>query len=79
MLEKSISSDLKLKSKSIDIDSNVNLVVNEEDKGENFTVMKGKLNPKQEEQEQAGTITAEAKLGFMKIEQNNWFSSLKLK
>ena len=40
------------KSKSIDIDSNVNLVINEEDRGENFTVRIGEINPKDKEEEQ---------------------------
>lgn len=78
-LEQSTSSDLKVKSKSIDIDSNVNFVVTEEDKGENFTILTGKLNPKEEAEEQTRTITAEAKFGYVKFEKNDWFNSLKLK
>ena len=80
-LDESVSSALGVKSKSIDIDSNVNLVINEEDRGENFTVRIGEINPKdkEEEQQQTRTITAEAKLGSVKFEKNNWFNSLKLK
>lgn len=78
-MEESNSSELKVKSKSIDIDSNMNLVIDEEDKGENFTVMMGKLNPKKNHEQQTRIITAEAKLGFVKFEKNDWFSSLKLK
>ena len=68
-----------MKSKSIDIDSNMNLIIDEEDKGENFIVMNGKLNPNTDLEQKTRTITAEAKLGFVKFEKNDWFSSLKLK
>jgi len=80
-LEESVSSALSVKSKSIDIDSNVNLVISEEGKGENFAVLTGQINPKdkEEEEEQTRTITAEAKLGSVKFEKNDWFNSLKLK
>ena len=82
-LEESVSSALSVKSKSIEIDSNVNLVISEEDKGENFTVLTGQINPKDKEEEQqqqqTRTITVEAKLGSVKFEKNDWFSSLKLK
>lgn len=79
-LEESVSSALSVKSKSIDIDSNVNLVISEEGEGENFTVLTGQISPKEkEEEEQTRTITAEAKLGSVKFEKNDWFNSLKLK
>ena len=51
-LDESVSSAFGVKSKSIDIDSNVNLVINEEDRGENFTVRIGEINPKDKEEEQ---------------------------
>ena len=76
-LDESVSSAFGVKSKSIDIDSSVNLVINEEDRGENFTVRIGEINPndKEEEQQQTRTITAEAKLGSMKFEKSDWFNS----
>lgn len=79
ILEESSSSVLQVKSQKIDVDSNVKLTINDEDRGENFTVMTAKLNPKEDKEEQARTITAEAKLGCVKFEKNDWFNSLKLK
>ena len=73
-----VSSLLNEKSKSIDIDSNLKLVTNEEDKGKNFTVRIGEINPKEKEKEEQ--TTSEAKLGSVKFEKkNDWFSRLKLK
>ena len=66
-----------MKSKHIDINSNVNMAIDEEEKGENFIVMFGKLNPKDETDQETRTIRAEAKLGTVKIEKKDWFSSLK--
>lgn len=79
LLEESVSSDINVKSKDIGINSSVNLIVNEEDKGENFSVMTGKLNPESEGEGKSRTITAEAKLGSVKFEKIDWFSSLKFK
>lgn len=79
LLEDSASSDINVKSKEIGINSSVNLIVNEEDKGENFSVMTGKLNPESEGEGNSRTITAEAKLGSVKFEKIDWFSSLKFK
>ena len=79
MLGESVSSDINVKSKDMDINSSVNLIVSDEDKGENFTVMMGKLNPEAERGEKTKTITAEAKLGSVKFEKIDWFSSLKFK
>ena len=79
LLEESVSSDINVKSKEIGINSSVNLIVNEEDKGENFSVMTGKLNPESEGEGNSRTITAEAKLGSVKFEKIDWFSSLKFK
>ena len=73
-MEESVSSKLKVKSKSINIDPSLNLVKTEEDAGENFIVLTAQFNPKQDEQEQTRTITAEAKLGSVKLEKNDWFS-----
>lgn len=73
-LEESVFSKLKVKSKSINIDPSLNLVKTEEDAGENFIVLTAQFNPKQDEQEQTRTITAEAKLGSVKLEKNDWFS-----
>ena len=66
-----------MKSKLININSNVNMAIDEEEKGENFIVMSGKLNPKDEADQETRTIRAEAKLGTVKIEKKDWFSSLK--
>ena len=79
MLEESVSSDINVKSKDVDINSSVNLIVSDEDKGENFTVMTGKLNPEAQRGGKTTTITAEAKLGSVKFEKIDWFSSLKFK
>ena len=79
LLEESVSSDINVKSKDIGINSGVNLIVSEEDKGENFSVMTGKLNPESEGEGKSRTITAEAKLGSVKFEKIDWFSSLKFK
>lgn len=67
-----------MKSKHIDINSDVNVTIDEEEKGEiNFIVMSGKLNAKDEADQETRTIRAEAKLGTVKIEKKDWFSSLK--
>ena len=79
LLEESVSSDIKVKSKDIGINSSVNLIVNEEDKGENFSVVTGKLNPESEGEGKSRTITVDAKLGSVKFEKIDWFSSLKFK
>ena len=79
ILEESVSSDINVKSKDMDINSSVNLIVSGEDKGENFTVMTGKLNPEAQRGEKTRTISAEAKLGSVKFEKIDWFSSLKFK
>jgi len=76
-LEESLSSELQVKSKHIDINSNVNVAIDKEGKEENFIVMSGKLNPKDKTDEETRTIKAEAKLGTVKIEKKDWFSSLK--
>ena len=39
--------------------------------------MSGKLNPQDKTDEETRTIKAEAKLGTVKIEKKDWFSSLK--
>ena len=77
-MEESFSSELCVKSKHIHIDSNVNVVIEEEYKEENLTVMAGKLNPKDNENVEKRTIKAKAKLGTVKLEKKDWFSSLKL-
>ena len=41
--------------------------------------MTGKLNPESEGEGKSRTITAEAKLGSVKFEKIDWFSSLKFK
>ena len=79
LLEESVSSDINVKSKDIGINSSVNLIVNEEDKGENFSVVTGKLNPESEGEGKSRTITVDAKLGSVKFEKIDWFSSLKFK
>ena len=66
-----------MKSKHIDINSNVNMTIDEEEKEENFIVMSGKLNPKDKTDQETRTIRAEAKLGTVKIEKKDWLSSLK--
>lgn len=67
-----------MKSKHIDINSDVNVTIDEEEKGEiNFIVMSGKLNAKDETDQETRTIRAEAKLGTVKIEKKDWFSSMK--
>ncbi|XP_020601270.1 protein FAM185A-like [Orbicella faveolata] len=76
-LEESLYSELQVKSKHIDINSNVNVAIDKEEKGENFIVMSGKLNPEDKTDEETRTIKAEAKLGTVKIEKKDWFSSLK--
>ena len=53
------------------------MAIDEEEKGENFIVMSGKLNPKEEVDQEIRTIRAEAKLGTVKIEKKDWLSSLK--
>ena len=53
------------------------MAIDEEDKQENFFVMSGKLNPKEKVDKETRTIKAEAKLGTVKIEKKDWFSSLK--
>lgn len=76
-LEESLYSELQVKSKHIDINSDVNLTIDKEEKGENFIVMSGKLNPKDKMDQETRTISAEAKLGTVMIEKKDWFSSLK--
>jgi len=66
-----------VKSKHLDINSNVNVAIDKEEKEEKFIVMSGTLNPKDKTDEETRTITAEAKLGTVKIEKKDWFSSLK--
>ena len=66
-----------MKSKHLDINSNVNVAIDKEEKEEKFIVMSGTLNPKDKTDEETRTITAEAKLGTVKIEKKDWFSSLK--
>ena len=67
-----------MKSKHLDINPNVNMAIDEEDKQENCFVVSGKLNPKEKvEKETRRTIKAQAKLGTVKIEKKDWFSSLK--
>lgn len=77
-LEESLYSELQVKSKHIDINSNVNVAIDKEEKGENFIVMSGKLNPEDKTDEETRAIKAEAKLGTVKIEKKDWFSSLKV-
>ena len=68
-----------MKSGSVNIDSNLNLVKTEEDIGQNFIVMTAELNPKKDMDDgQLRTITAEAKLGSVKFQKIDWLSSLKL-
>lgn len=76
-MEESLYSELQVKSKHIDVNSNVNVVIHEKDKEENFIVLSGILNPKEKTDEETRTIKAEAKLGTVKIEKKDWFSSLK--
>ena len=76
-LEESLYSEFQVKSKYIDINSNVNVAIDKEDKKENFFVISGKLNPEDKVDEETRTIEAEAKLGTVKIEKKDWFSSLK--
>ena len=66
-----------MKSKHIDINSNVNVTIDEEEKGENLIVMSGKHNHKDKTGQETRTIRAEAKLGTVKIDKKDWFSSLK--
>lgn len=77
-LEESLFSELQVKSTHIEIDSNVNVVIDEEGKEESFIVMSGKLNPIEKTEEKIRTIKAEAKQGTVKLEKKDWFSSLKL-
>jgi len=53
------------------------VAIDKEDKQDNFFVISGKLNPKDKVDEETRTIKAEAKLGTVKIEKKDWFSSLK--
>lgn len=53
------------------------MAIDKEEKEEKFIVMSGTLNPKDKTDEETRTITAEAKLGTVKIEKKDWFSSLK--
>lgn len=76
-MEESLYSEFQVKSKYIDINSNVNVAIDKEDKQHNFFVISGKLNPKDKVDEETRTIKAEAKLGTVKIEKKDWFSSLK--
>lgn len=76
-MEESLYSELQVKSKHIDVNSNVNVVIHEKDKEENFIVLSGILNPKEKTDGETRTIKAEAKLGTVKIEKKDWFSSLK--
>lgn len=78
ILEESVSSELKVKSESVNIDSKLNFVKTEEDVGQNFIVMTAELNPKKDMDGQLRTITAEAKLGSVKFQKIDWLSSLKL-
>ena len=66
-----------MKSKDVDINTNVNLAIDEEKRAENLIVMSGKLNPEDKTDEETRTIKAEAKLGTVKIEKKDWLSSLK--
>ena len=67
-----------MKSTRIEVDSNVNVVIDKEDKEESCIVMSGKLNPEEKTDETTRTIKAEAELGTVKFEKKDWFSSLKL-
>ena len=78
-MQESVSSELFIKAKTVSINSNVNVVVDEEDKGSNFTVMTGRLNPKENAQEGKKTVKLEAKLGHVKLEKRDWLSTLKLR
>ena len=72
-----VAYELQVKSKHIDINSNVNIAIDEDEKGDNFIVMSGKLNPKDKADQETRTIRAEAKLGTVKIEKKDWLSPLK--
>lgn len=67
-----------MRSKHIHVDSNIDVVIDKERAEGNFTVMTGELNKKDMKEEGVKTIKAEAKLGTVKFEKEDWFSSLKL-
>lgn len=67
-----------MKSNHIHVDSNINVVIDEERAEGNQTVMAGKLNKQDKEEEQIKMINAEAKLGTVNFEKEDWFTSLKL-
>lgn len=78
IMEESVSSELKVKSESVNIDSKLNFVKTEEDVGQNFIVMTAELNPTKDMEGQLRTIFAEAKLGSVTFQKIDWLSSLKL-
>lgn len=78
IMEESVSSELKVKSESVNIDSKLNFVKSEEDVGQNFIVMTAELNPTKDMDGQLRTIFAEAKLGSVTFQKIDWLSSLKL-
>lgn len=67
-----------MRSKHIHVDSNIDVVIDKERAEGNFTVMTGELNKKAKKEEGVKMIKAEAKLGTVKFEKEDWFSSLKL-
>lgn len=67
-----------MRSKHIHVDSNIDVVIDKERAEGNFTVMTGELNKNDKKEEGVKTIKAEAKLGTVKFEKEDWFSSLKL-
>lgn len=67
-----------MRSKHIHVDSNIDVVIDKERAEGNFTVMTGELNKKDKKGEGVKTIKVEAKLGTVKFEKEDWFSSLKL-
>ncbi|PFX14333.1 Protein FAM185A [Stylophora pistillata] len=77
-LQESFSSEFLVKSNHIHVDSNINVVIDEERAEGNQTVMAGKLNKQDKGEEQIKMINAEAKLGTVKFEKEDWFTSLKL-
>lgn len=77
-LQESFSSEFLVKSNHIHVDSNINVVIDEERAEGNQTVMAGKLNKQDKEEEQIKMINAEAKLGTVNFEKEDWFTSLKL-
>ena len=67
-----------MKSNQIHVDSNINVVIEEERAEGNQIVMAGKLNKQDKKEEEIRTINAEAKLRTVKFEKEDSFSSLKL-